>query len=365
MTTLLIPPHTQHSSRFRFVFWLVAIVLFFVFISLIKSILLPFIVGIFAAYFLDPAVQYLRRRGWSRTVSAGVITITFFFIAIAICTLLAPPIMRQLSSLIHDLPDYLQSLQIRYSKDIDYYMSRLGVEQVDSIKDVAGNFSGSLVTFSGKMVSDVVQSGLALLNILSLIFLTPVVAFYLLRDWDRVILQFDQLLPRDNAPTIRTQLHAIDRTLAGFIRGQTNVCLIMASFYGIALSVLGLRFGLIIGIMTGLFLFIPFIGFAIGFVLSLTVALFQFGDSTHIITLLAIYAVGQIIESSILTPRLVGGKVGLHPLWIIFGMLSGAALFGFIGVLISVPVTAVVGVLVRFAINRYLHSSLYCSSESL
>jgi predicted PurR-regulated permease PerM len=180
-----------------------------------------------------------------------------------------------------------------------------------------------------------------------------------LRDWHIVVARFFTLLPRDQAHTIGQQLHAIDQTLSGFIRGQTNVCLIMASYYGILLSILGLNFGLLIGIMTGLLLFIPFVGFSVCFALSCVVALLQFSDNAHIIAVLIIYGLGLGLESSVLTPRLVGGKVGLHPLWIIFGMLAGATLFGFVGILISVPVTAILGVVVRFAISRYLHSSLY------
>lgn len=343
----------------RLWFWPVGIALFLWFLILVKSILLPFVVGMLAAYFLDPAVRRLRGSGWSRGMSAAVITVSFFAITIGLCVLLVPLAAHQLTALLKNLPDYITSLQTRYGDQIQHYLSRLGSEQVDTIKDSIGGYSGQMMSWAGQVATSALQSGLAILNILSLIFITPIVAFYLLRDWHVVVGRFYGLLPREYAHTIREQLHEIDLTLSGFIRGQTNVCLLMALYYGVALPVMGLNSGLLIGILSGLLLFIPFVGFASCFVLSLIVTLFQFPDSTHIIAIVAIYGVGMILESSLLTPRLVGGKVGLHPLWIIFGMLAGASLFGFVGILISVPVTAVVGVLVRFAIAHYLRSTFY------
>jgi predicted PurR-regulated permease PerM len=353
------PSHSSHFPRFRLWFWLVGAVLFVWFLTLIRSILLPFVVGMLAAYFLDPAVRRLRSWGWSRSLSAAVITIGFFALTIGLGIVLVPLITHQSAALIRDLPDYLAKLQDRYGHEIEQYLSRLSSEQTDTLKDSIDSYSGTIIGWAGQMARGALQSGLALLNILSLIFITPIVAFYLLRDWHIVVSRFYTLLPRDNADVIREQLHAIDHTLSAFIRGQTNVCLIMASYYGIALSVIGLNFGLLVGIMTGLLLFIPFAGFVTCFALSTIIALFQFTDNVHIISVLATYGVGLMLESSLITPRLVGGKVGLHPLWIIFGMLSGAALFGFVGILISVPVTAVMGVLVRFALAHYLRSSLY------
>lgn len=359
-------PHISvHTSRFRQWFWLVIILLFVWFLTLIKNILLPFVVGMLAAYFLDPAVRRLRDWGWSRSVSAAVITTGFFAFAIGLGVLLVPQVVHQLSALLTQLPDDLHSLHERYGQNLEYFLQRLGSNQVDTLKDSIGNYSGTFVSWAGDVARGALQSGLALLNILSLIFITPIVAFYLLRDWHVVVSRFYALLPRAQAHIIREQLQAIDLTLSGFIRGQTNVCLLMACYYGIMLSVVGLNFGLLIGIMTGLLLFIPFVGFTACFSLSLIVAMFQFYDSTHVIEVAAIYAVGMVMESSVLTPKLVGGKVGLHPLWIIFGMLSGATLFGFVGILISVPVTAVIGVLMRFAVTRYLHSSLYTGDPQI
>jgi predicted PurR-regulated permease PerM len=349
----------------RVVMWLAIAVAFFFFISLIKSILLPFVVGMLAAYFLDPAVRGLRARGCSRSVSSAVITLGFFLCTAALCIVLVPLIAHQLTLLIHDLPGYARSLQAKYNQELDHYVALLSPAQAESLKDALGDFSGKALGWAESLASGALQSGLAILNILSLVFLMPVVAFYLLRDWDKIIAQFNRLLPRDHAATIHAQLHAIDLTLSGFIRGQTNVCLIMAAYYGIALSIVGLNFGLLIGIFSGFVLFVPFVGFITAAVLSIVVALFQFSDGTHILAVLAVYAVGQALEGGLITPRLVGDKVGLHPLWIIFGMLCGAALFGFVGILISVPVTAITGVVARFVVDRYLQSSLYKGTSSV
>jgi predicted PurR-regulated permease PerM len=348
-----------YSTRLRVLFWCIGIILFLVFLGLIKSILLPFVVGMLAAYFLDPAVRKLRSWKWSRSTSAAVITITFFTIAAAIFVLLVPLVSHQLSILIHDLPAYAQGMQSKYGKTVEGYLSQLSPDEVDTIRDTMAHFSGTFAQEGSAFATQLVQSGLAFLNIVLLIFITPVVVFYLLRDWDKVVKRFDDLLPRDQEKTIMSQLHEIDRILSGFIRGQTNVCLIMAAYYGVLLPLAQLKFGLVIGLLTGFMLFIPFVGFVTGCAFGMITALFQFDSSGHVIAVACIYLVGMVLENSVVVPRLVGDKVELHPLWVIFGMLAGGALFGFVGVLIAVPLTAVMGVLVRFAIDRYLHSSLY------
>ncbi len=252
-------------------------------------------------------------------------------------------------------------MQTKYGPELEHYFSTLSPEQIEPLKNAASNITTNLADMASKIIPSMLQSGLAVLNIISLIFLTPVVVFYLLRDWDQFITRVDDMLPRKHADVIRAQLHAIDSTLSGFIRGQTNVCLIMAAYYGIALSLIGLHSGFGMGILTGFLLFIPFVGYAASLIVCITIGLFQFGWGTHVMILLMIFGVGVIMESGFITPKLVGGKVGLHPIWIIFGMLAGAALFGFVGVLISLPVTAVIGVLVRFALSQYKNSSLYNS----
>ena len=200
---------------------------------------------------------------------------------------------------------------------------------------------------------------MAFANLISLLVITPVVAFYLLRDWDRLIARIDTWLPRDHAETIRERVREVDRTLAGFLRGQGTVCLILGLFYAIALSIAGLDFGLVVGLVAGLLSFIPYVGAIIGLVLSVGLALLQFDDWLRVAIVAGIFFVGQAVEGNFLTPKLVGESVGLHPVWIIFGLLAGGALFGFVGVLLAVPAAAVIGVGVRFALDRYLQSPYY------
>ena len=205
-----------------------------------------------------------------------------------------------------------------------------------------------------------------MLNLLSLLFITPIVTFYVLRDWDIMMEKISSWLPQKHRSVILEQFRLIDITLAGYIRGQTNVCLLLGTFYAIGLMLVGLDFGFVIGFMTGILSFIPYVGLLVGMSVGLCVAFVQFGGLEGIGSIgivAAIFVVGQVIEGNFVSPKLVGDKVGLHPLWIMFGMLAGAALFGFVGVLISVPMTAVIGVLMRFMLSKYLNSSLYLENS--
>jgi len=195
--------------------------------------------------------------------------------------------------------------------------------------------------------------------VLSLLFITPVVAFFLLRDWDRILARIDSWLPRRHAPVIRAQAAKVDETLSGFVRGQGTVCLLLGVFYAIALALVGLDFGLVIGVLIGLISFVPYAGAMIGAVLSIGLAAVQFGDWTHVLIIAGIFVFGQAVEGNVLTPKLVGDRVNLHPVWVIFALLAFGSLFGFVGVLLAVPIAAILGVLVRFALERYLASPLY------
>lgn len=326
---------------------------------LIRGILLPFILGALIAYFLDPAADKLEEHRISRGHATAIITLSFFTIIVFLSLLIVPTITSQLSGLITDLPTYFAGLEIKYEEKISGWLGALPASYVESFKTAANNFSGIMLKVVGDMAGSLFQSGMAIINILSLILITPVIAFYLLRDWDIMTARFHALLPRKHEQTIREQLALIDATLAGFIRGQINVCLLLGVFYAAGLSLVGLKFGILIGMATGILVILPYVGFLFGICVGLTVALFQFGTWDGVIPVLVVFITGMILEGNFITPKLVGEKVGLHPTWIIFGLLAGAALFGFVGVLIAVPVTAVVGVLIRFSLSRYLQSSYY------
>lgn len=343
----------------NWLFWLALGLLFFVFIYLIKGVLLPFVLGTLIAYFLDPAADKLEKWKLSRGLATAIITLLFFTILISLSVLIIPMIASQLSGLVSDLPSYFVEIEKEYEKEIFSWMHKLPASYMASLKEAISNFSGVMVNMAGDMAGGLFHSGMAIINLLSLILITPVVSFYLLRDWDVIKLRFYALLPRQHEITIREQLLLIDATLAGFIRGQMNVCLILALFYATGLSIVGLKFGVLIGIATGFLVILPYVGFMFGAGLGVIVAYFQFGDIAGMFPTAIVFAIGQGLESGIITPKLVGEKVGLHPVWIIFGMLAGAALFGFIGVLIAVPVSAVIGVLIRFAMSRYLASKYY------
>jgi predicted PurR-regulated permease PerM len=339
--------------------WLIVTLVFFGFLFLIKSILLPFVVGILTAYFLDPAADRLEKWGASRALATAIITLCFFVSVAMIFVLIVPLVVEQLSGLLMAIPGYVAEWQMKYAPQIQELISHIGPEQFEAFKATISNVSGTLLSVVGTFMAGLLQSGMAIVNLLSLFFITPVVSFYLLKDWDKIVARVDTLLPRDYAATIREQIVEIDKTLAGFIRGQTNVCLFLSTFYAIGLSLAGLKFGLVIGIMTGMLAIIPYAGIIFGFVLGVGVALFQFDDMASVAFVIGVFMVGQFIEGNFVTPKLVGEKVRLHPVWIIFGMLAGAALFGMVGVLIAVPVSAVIGVLVRFTVKRYMQSEYY------
>lgn len=347
------------SATKRLLMWIVIAALLLLFTYSIRSILLPFVIGIAAAYFLDPAADRLETAGMKRGMATTVITAIFFTLIATVIVLVVPVILRQGADLIMAAPDYLAGLQQRYSVYVESWIRRIDPEQVSVFKKNLGEAGGGLVTFIGGLLTGVVHSSMAVFNVLSLLLITPLVTFYLLRDWDGITNRLDALLPLPYADTIREQLAIIDTTLAGFIRGQMNVCLIQAFYYATLLSVIGLPFGLVIGIATGFLVILPYVGVLFGFITALGIAIVQFGFAWQLWALLAIFGVAQLLEGYYLVPKLVGDRVGLHPLWIIFGMLAGAALLGFVGILLAVPLTAVIGVLIRFAIQRYMESTLY------
>lgn len=340
-------------------FWLALGLGLMVFLYYIRSILLPFVLGIFTAYFLDPAADRLEKTGLSRGLSTVIITLVFFTSIILLSFAIIPMITSQMAGLIGDIPGYVADFETHISPYLSEKLRELTAAHMGQIKDTSSSVSGMLIKLLGDFMFGLLHSGMAIANLLSLVLITPIVAFYLLRDWDKIIALIDSYLPRKEADTIREQLAIIDQTLAGFVRGQVNVCLILGTFYAVGLSLAGLKFGMLIGMATGLLVIFPYVGLMLGMSTGVAVAFFQFDAVEPIFTVLGVFVIGQIMEGYFITPKLVGEKVGLHPVWIIFGMLAGAALFGFVGILLAVPVTAVIGVLIRFALEHYLESPYY------
>ncbi len=347
------------TTRAQALTWLTVLALLVGMLVLLSNVLLPFVAGMAVAYFLDPAADRLERWGLSRTLATTALTLGFCVVAMLGVVLVVPLLIDQLESLARRLPGYIEAARESLSAWSATLQAVLSPEDLRRVQDALGGAGGRLFSWLLAALGGVLRSGQAVLSLVSLAVITPVVSFYLLRDWDRLRARIDRYLPREHASEIRAQLAEIDRTLAGFARGQATVCLILAAFYGVALTVAGLEFGLVIGLLAGLVSFVPFVGSIGGLLASVGLALLQFDETWRIAVVAAIFAVGQAMEGNVLTPKLVGDRVGLHAVWVMFALLAGGTLFGFVGVLIAVPVAAVIGVLVRYAIDRYLASALY------
>ena len=341
------------------VFWLVGLVLLLGLLWLLSPVLPPFILGLGIAYLLDPPVSRMEKMGTPRWVAASLILGSFFLVLVVLLLLLLPLLETQIRELATRLPGYTQALQDRVLPFVERLRAQLPAEMVAKLKDAAGASTGQAIDWAGLVLLNVWSGGKAVLDILYLSIFTPIIAFYILLDWQRLVKNVDDLLPRQQAPVIRQQARAIDRIVAGFLRGQATVSLILGAFYAIGLTAAGLDFGLLIGLGTGIMSFIPFVGMIIGFVVGVAVAYLQFDAWANIGMVVGVFVLGQVIEGNFLTPKLVGDKIGLHAVWVMFALFAGGTLFGFVGVLLAVPVAAVIGVLVRFAIDRYRASPYY------
>jgi predicted PurR-regulated permease PerM len=350
----------ERTHQHQRLLWLLVITLFIGFMYLISPILLPFVTGMAIAYILDPLADRLVARGISRTTATLVTSGTFFLCILMVLIGPLPMLVNQVISLAGELPHYLSTLRDSAEPYMAQLSSQLASDENTAFQNLSSGLSENLKGVISGVLAGLLQSGMAILNFLALLVITPLVTFYLLRDWDVIMEQLDALLPRRYAPVIREQLATIDRTLAAFVRGQTNVILVLIVFYAVALSLAGLKYALIVAVLSGVLIIIPYIGTFVSGVLAVGIAWFQTDSSgTQVAAVAVIFVVGQIMEGYILTPRLVGRSVGLNPLWIIFGMLAGGTIMGFVGMLLAVPLTAVCGVLIRFAVSRYRHSAMY------
>lgn len=346
------------------IIWVLALVGAGIILHLLSNVLLPFVIGITLAYFFDPTADRLQRLGLSRSIATTIILLGFFLAVTGIVVLIFPALQKQISAAIKLLPALIDQLQMLLGPLFEQLRADFSADAVSNLKEAAGNYAGTVFKWLSGVIANIWSGGLAILNLLSLILITPLVAFYLLRDWDEIVEKVDSWLPRQSADTIREQVKKIDRTLAGFVRGQASVCLVLAVFYAVGLSLVGLKAGLLIGIASGILAVIPYIGAAVGLIIGVGMAIAQFQHEwVSIVLVIGVFIVGQTLESYFLTPKLVGGQVGLSPIWIIFAMLAGGALFGLTGVLIALPVAAVSGVLIRFGLEQYLESELYHGGE--
>lgn len=357
------------SAQRQVLTWGFLLLVFVGLFLLLGAVITPFLAGMALAYFLDPVADRLERRGFSRLWATALITILLLTSVILFGALVGPAIAAQTAGLIESVPGWFASAR-------DWAMGLLGstglLERLNVDLGSGGADVGSTVGSTLASVGDaaatggvqiaktVLSGGAALVGAVANTAIALVVAFYMLLDWDRMVKAIDAWLPRDHAPVIRRLAREIDAVLAGFVRGQLLVCLILGTYFAIVLTLVGLNYGLLIGIFAGLISFIPFVGSATGLLLSVGVALSQFwGDWIMVAAVAGVFLFGQLVEGNFLSPKLVGDRVGLHPVLLIFALSAFGSLFGFAGMLIAVPAAAAIGVLARYALERYFESWLY------
>jgi predicted PurR-regulated permease PerM len=364
------------SSPKQFQYWGIAAAIFAVLLYVLGNVLTPFILGGAIAYCLDPIADRLAKWGLNRIMATIVITLSAIFLFVLVFLLVVPTLIGQLGQLISQIGQIVEDLPATWERLKGWLEGRFpNLDlQGDFLREQLTALGNAIQARGGDLVSALLSSAQGIINVIVLVVIVPVVTFYMLMDWDRMVAQIDDLLPRDHVDTIRKLSRDIDRTLASFIRGQGTVCLILGTYYAIALMIAGLNFGLIVGFIAGLISFIPYVGALVGGVLAIGLALFQWwggsqmidGETVQVATnwlrigiVGIIFAVGQFFEGNILTPNLVGNSIGLHPVWLILALSVFGTLFGFVGMLVAVPVAAIIGVVARFVIQEYKAGRLY------
>lgn len=341
--------------RDQFRYWGIAAAVFLVALWAMGNVLLPFLVGGAIAYFLDPVADRLERAGLSRVWATTIISTVALIAVVAFVLAVIPSLIRQLTALVNSAPEIATRLQ-------DFLVNRFPelADETSTIRQTLADMGAAVQARGGELAQGVLSGAMSLINAVIFIVVVPVVAFYLLLDWDRMVAEIDRLLPRDHAPVVRRLAQEIDAALAAFVRGQLSVCLVLGTYYAVSLMVVGLQFGLVVGAVAGAITFIPYVGAIFGGALALGLALYQFwGEWLSIAAVAGIFVLGQFLEGNVLTPRMVGKSVGLHPVWLMLALTVFGSLFGFVGMLVAVPVAAAIGVLARFAAGRYRDSRLY------
>ena len=350
-------------------FWVAAFTLLILFLWMFSGVLLPFAAAFCLGYLLDPVADRLERLGLNRLGATLIILAAFVLILALIIILLVPILGHQLYGLIQSLPDFAKKLQAVLAQQSEYFSQGYGGLLLDKLglslpsgSDRSGNSDlvSQAAAWAATFLNSVWSRTTAFVSLLSLLVVTPVVAFYMLLDWDKMIATIDSLVPLRHREVVRGLAREIDAAMAGFLRGQSLVCLFLGLWYGIGLSIIGLNFGLLIGLTGGVLSFIPYVGSLSVLVVSSIVAIVQGWPNWHLLAAaVGVFLVGQFLEGNILSPKLVGQSVGLHPVWLIFALLAFGSLFGFTGLIVAVPLAAATGVILRFAVQRYRLSTLY------
>jgi predicted PurR-regulated permease PerM len=325
----------------------------------LSAVLMPFFIAALLAYLGDPLVDKLETWKLSRTASVSVVFAVLFLGLSIMLLIMLPLLSAQIAKLFNNLPEYLTTAQ----QTIEPWLTLAGlptdVLNLQTLKQALNDYWSEVGQVAGGIFDTMTRSGIVLLQWVGNLVLIPVLTFYLLRDWDLLVARFRELLPRRYSDKFIEMSLECDDMLAGFIRGQLMVMLALATIYTIGLSIIGLELALLLGVIAGIVSFVPYLGLIVGIGLSGLAAFFQFGEWLPVLYVAIVFSVAQMIEGMVLTPRFVGERIGLHPVAVIFAVLAGGQLFGFTGVLLALPVAAVVMVLLRHAHRRYVSSHLY------
>ncbi len=328
-------------------------------IYLLTPILTPFMVAALFAYIGDPLVDRLQQWRLSRTWAVTTVFFSLSLLLAVAAVILVPMLERQVVLLANNIPGYIDVVQTQF---IPWLQTRFAIDihlDANTLKSSLQSHWQQAGGVLGTVLSYISSSSLAMVGWLANLLLIPLVTFYLLRDWDVMVTRIHELLPRRIAPVISQLAKSSDDVLGAFLRGQLLVMLVLAFIYSVGLSIVGLELAVLIGLLAGLVSFVPYLGLIVGLVAASIAGVLQFHDTTHLIYIAIVFGLGQLIEGAILTPLLVGDRIGLHPVAVIFAVMAGGQLFGFLGILLALPVAAVVVVLLRYLHERYMTSTLY------
>jgi predicted PurR-regulated permease PerM len=362
------PPQLPGSPlplRRQLMFWGGALLVLIALLWLLGDVLMPFVAGMVLAYLLDPLVRMVQRLGVNRAIASVLVVLIFVIVIVVALALLLPVLADQLAAFAARVPHYVEQLRQLINESSQSWVGKYINEKLPEAQKSAGTVAATAAGWAGAVLGSILSGGKALVSVISLIVITPIVAFYLLIDWPRMLQTLDACVPVPHRETVRKLVHEMDRAIAGFVRGQAIVCTILGTFYAVSLMALGVHFGLLIGITAAILGFAPYVGTISGFLLAVGVSTAQFWPDWTIPAMAAsLFLIGQFIEGNILQPQLVGKEIGLHPVWLMFSLIAFAYLFGFVGLLVAVPVAAAIGVLVRFLVRQYMASSYYTGGQT-
>lgn len=355
------PPMNERvtHTRYQIVFWMCAVLLLFGFVWIFKPILLPFVLGMIIAYLLDPAVKTMRRKNIPRWAASLLILGTFVLFVVLLLVMLMPLAYKEIMQLVDMVPHYIDRITQTIHRYSGWLQHKFKGSNLTNIQDaLQSNITGAMQA-GGGLVLTLATGGWAAINIIYTCILTPIIAYLMMNDWPRMKSWIDDMVPRGSHETVGELWHEIDRKLSGFIRGQLTICFLLGMSYAIALTLIGLNFGFLIGLLIGIMTIIPLVGSTTGLLLALSIGWFQTNELSYLALIIAVFFMGQFVEGNILTPRIMGKSVGMHSLWVLFALMAGGTLFGIVGMLVAVPVMAAAGVLIGFAIRRYKRSAVY------